>query len=111
MNSVHLLIVEIFFILVTLISLSRQISNNAVLDFRYNSARIDAITRLPNDTLIVVSNGYYWVLNNKQLPRQYNVAGHVSQLYPKFRKVDALFTDPYNEMDPKIYIISHVINI
>ncbi len=103
MNSMN-----IFLILMFIITTSRQSPNNAIPDFRYNSARIDAITKLPNDTLMVVSNGYYWVLNNKQLPRQFNVGGHVSDLYPKFKTLDALFTDPYNEMDPKIYMISNV---
>jgi len=91
-----------------IITTSRQNPNNTIPDFRYNSARIDAITKLPNDTLIVVSNEYYWILNNKQLPRQSNVGGRVSDLYPKFKTLDALFTDPYNEMDPKIYMISNV---
>lgn len=81
---------------------------NHLLDFRYNSARIDAITKLPNDTLIVVSNGYYWVLREGQLPRSYNVRGKVSDLHPLFQRIDAIFTDPsYNEFDPKIFIMEY----
>lgn len=87
---------------------NKRSTSNAIIDFRYNSCRIDAITRLPNNTLFVVSNGHYWVLNDRQTPRPYNVAGRVSQLYPRFKTIDAIFTDPINEVDPKIFLVSHV---
>lgn len=103
-------------ILITVLSLSlstrslhyRKSGDEVIPDFRYNSARIDGITKLPNNTLIVISNDYYWVLKEGQLPREYNVGGRVNEFHPKFKIVDAIFTDPYNEYDPKTYIISHV---
>ena len=112
MNSVNIILS--FILLFVLVSNSKskvqtkRSTNNAITDFRYNSGRIDAITKLPNNTLIVVSNGYYWILNERQTPRPYNVVGQVSKLFPKFRIIDAIFTDPINEVDPKIFIVSHV---
>ena len=112
MNSTKIFLLYILFLQLVSFAISkRQIkrsTNNAIIDFRYNSCRIDAITRLPNNTLFVVSNGYYWVLNERQTPRPYNVAGRVSRLYPKFNTIDAIFTDPINEVDPKIFLVSHV---
>ena len=112
MNSVNIFLSFILLFVFVLNSESREQPrssvNNGITDFRYNSGRIDAITRLPNNTLLVVSNGYYWILNDRQTPRPYNVRGPVEQLFPKFRVIDAIFTDPINEVDPKIFIVSHV---
>lgn len=85
-----------------------ETSKFTIPDFRYNTARIDGITKLPNETLIIISNGYYWSLNDRHLPRISNVRGRVSTLYPKFKRVNAILTDPYNEMDPKVYLFSTV---
>lgn len=79
-----------------------------VTDFRYNTARIDAIGRLFNDSLIVISNDHYWLLDKGQLPRPQNVKGHIRQLYSGFDKIDALWVDPYNDVSPQIYIASNV---
>lgn len=70
--------------------------------------RVDAITKLPNGTMILVSNGHYWILSENELPLPENVQGIVTDLHPAFSRIDAVFADPYNELDPKIYIIRQV---
>lgn len=77
-----------------------------ITDFRYKSARIDGITRLFNDSLIVISNGHYWLLANDELPRLYNVRGPISHLYSGMSRIDAIWTDPYNDISPQIYLAS-----
>lgn len=79
-----------------------------ITDFRYSSCRIDAITKLANDSLLVVSNGFYWLLDDGQLPYSYNVKGQVSQLYPGFKHVDTIWTDPYNDISEQIYLATMV---
>lgn len=86
-------------------------SKTQITDFRYNSARIDGITRLFNDTLIVISNDHYWILDKGQLPRIHNVKGHIRQLYPGFKKIDDIWADPYNDVSPQIYLVSNVSNM
>lgn len=84
-----------------------QESRRQILDFRYNSARIDGITRLFNDSLIVISNGHYWFLDKGELPRVHNVKGPISQLFPGFKQIDDIWTDPYNDISPQIYLASN----
>lgn len=81
-----------------------------ITDFRYNTARIDGITNLFNGSLIVISNGYYWVLDPRTgaLPLPNNIKGNIGQLYPNFQQIDDIWTDPYNDISPQIYLVSNV---
>lgn len=81
-----------------------------ITDFRYNTARIDGITNLFNGSLIVISNGYYWVLDprTRDLPLPNNIKGNIGQLYPNFQQIDDIWTDPYNDISPQIYLVSNV---
>lgn len=84
-------------------------TNTQITDFRYKSARIDGITRLFNDSLIVISNGHYWLLASDEMPRAYNVKGPISELYSGMAdQIDAIWTDPYNDISPQIYLVSNV---
>jgi len=77
-------------------------------DFRYNSARVDGITRLFNDSLIVISNGHYWLLDRGELPRVRNVKGPITDLYSGLKSIDAIWTDPYNDVGQQIFLASNV---
>lgn len=84
-------------------------ASTQITDFRYKSARIDGITRLFNDSLIVLSNGHYWLLASDEMPRAYNVKGPISQLYRGMgHQIDAIWTDPYNDVSPQIYLVANV---
>uniref|UniRef100_A0A6P6YGY3 Uncharacterized protein LOC113798200 n=1 Tax=Dermatophagoides pteronyssinus TaxID=6956 RepID=A0A6P6YGY3_DERPT len=83
-------------------------NNNDIIDFRYNTGRIDGIINFINGSLLIISNGYYWLLDyNNPLPSTYNVNGRVEQLYDGFDKIDAMWIDPYNDISPQIYLISN----
>ncbi|KAH7638967.1 hypothetical protein HUG17_3000 [Dermatophagoides farinae] len=86
-------------------SSSSSSSFNDIIDFRFNTAHIDGITNLINDSLLIISNNYYWLLDQQNpLPLPFNVNGHIKQLYDGFEKIDTIWLDPYNDISPQIYL-------
>ncbi|KAJ6219307.1 hypothetical protein RDWZM_005119 [Blomia tropicalis] len=85
----------------------RSQRTTTITDFRYNTAHIDGITRLFNNSLLVISNGHYWTLDRGELPRIDNVRGPISQLYDGFKNIDSIWTDPYNDLSEQVYLVSN----
>lgn len=50
-------------------------------DFRCGNAKIDAITKFSNNSMMVVSAQYFWVLGRGEVPTENNVK-HVSDFFP-----------------------------